>query len=1083
MADNKRIKGTLKDFGEKIGGAVKDDALKESVTKNVVWDRPDYVEVMKQGGFTPEYTMYVKYMRDKLPNKPYNQVFGDVKYEAFLQACKNYLTSKDDVEVKNMLLDYTDQQLLSSKIQQYIILGIVREISKMNLPYDVYSDFVYTEKRYQEVLKKFLIPVGIADYLKQQVQIQNFPEEFKAIKKNLYTEVTEDEVRIWNIRSLAKPKMIDKREITEEERNNIVDNKGSIVKDYWGKHREYIDKEVVPVLERNRNQLKALRQQYERRVISSDQVKRAVVEDYRKGKDTHGGSMMEAFDFRGGEFGNWLNDKERIVTANSCYDALGDLARTLRVNPEFIASRFQTERGLAIAFGARGRSRALAHYEPGRKVINLTKQGGAGTLAHEFGHCLDNTLAKKMLKNTLQTNGSVKSRTYLTEIVSGNQGVKYDDLGDLSVEELEIAKAMVELVQTIKYAEHTPEQKEEIISRITNEKLRAEPLYIDLEKVVKGGMNSLTVDEQISLNDSMTEYVTDTGENREQIFLDDINNLNIDEEVLKEELEKQAENRKKARKEAEKQYDVKERFTQLYQDCLAVDTMLSYSAKSAYYSDTQELFARCFEQYIAKEIVERLKGNNDFLVYGIGRVGPVENSYAIYPEGEEREKIHAKMAKLVDLVIKYSGEENLDDADIIRQLQQASEVPYEDYVETKDRFLLTVFKDIAQTNGLKPTREKTPRENGKYKINFEDKEVNYVEVPIILNKDPMIISMVNEEVTIENSRKTFLDKKGYVKAIDEITSRIKKIKKEKEAEEQKDYIRVTSIIGADEKKKIVKQGFNRDTQFIEGMLEDINLKTTKQKISISVHKDYLEKEGNFLVAKNGLKFDRASKKWLPKTARDKDYEKENADVKVVITGEEIENSTDLRREITRIVNEITGRKLIPSSNNHYDLLNVLSGVGKHYNERQTPVGVNVVDLTKAQTPKKGIENFFMNRNIYVAPDRFSVALGVDERLQPEEYTKQLNRQYLEALAIIVIDNSKISADNQRERVRVIEGLAQALTKLFSQDIRSYFTDSDLYKDFWDNAPSTKKKYLLQITEIFKDVLKVIKEEGFYEVEK
>lgn len=47
---------------------------------------------------------------------------------------------------------------------------------------------------------------------------------------------------------------------------------------------------------------------------------------------------------------------------------------------------------LAIAFGSRGVGGALAHYEPGRKVLNLTKMRGAGCLAHELGHAFDHYL-------------------------------------------------------------------------------------------------------------------------------------------------------------------------------------------------------------------------------------------------------------------------------------------------------------------------------------------------------------------------------------------------------------------------------------------------------------------------------------------------------------------------------------------------------------------------------------------------------------------------------------------------------------------------------------------------------------------
>ena len=47
-----------------------------------------------------------------------------------------------------------------------------------------------------------------------------------------------------------------------------------------------------------------------------------------------------------------------------------------------------------IAFGARGRSAARAHFEPDRNVINLTKLNGAGSLAHEWGHAFDYFLGK-----------------------------------------------------------------------------------------------------------------------------------------------------------------------------------------------------------------------------------------------------------------------------------------------------------------------------------------------------------------------------------------------------------------------------------------------------------------------------------------------------------------------------------------------------------------------------------------------------------------------------------------------------------------------------------------------------------------
>jgi len=108
--------------------------------------------------------------------------------------------------------------------------------------------------------------------------------------------------------------------------------------------------------------------------------------DYRNGLDLTPDAFTNILNFRGVEFGNWLNQLERAAALNECADALQDLAGVLQIKPEDI-----TQAGtLAMAFGSRGISGAAAHYEPVKRVINLTKRAGAGCLAHEWWHALDN---------------------------------------------------------------------------------------------------------------------------------------------------------------------------------------------------------------------------------------------------------------------------------------------------------------------------------------------------------------------------------------------------------------------------------------------------------------------------------------------------------------------------------------------------------------------------------------------------------------------------------------------------------------------------------------------------------------------
>ena len=68
------------------------------------------------------------------------------------------------------------------------------------------------------------------------------------------------------------------------------------------------------------------------------------------------------------------------------YDAFYDMAKAVGIRAEDISLPSLSTKGLAIAFGARGRGNALAHYEQDLEVINLTKLRGAGSLAHEWGH-------------------------------------------------------------------------------------------------------------------------------------------------------------------------------------------------------------------------------------------------------------------------------------------------------------------------------------------------------------------------------------------------------------------------------------------------------------------------------------------------------------------------------------------------------------------------------------------------------------------------------------------------------------------------------------------------------------------------
>lgn len=139
-------------------------------------------------------------------------------------------------------------------------------------------------------------------------------------------------------------------------------------------------------------------------VKESDNVKKSDVRgdenrprtgaDHRQGKDVSAEKFGDTFGFRGVEFGNWVaqgaNAKERQGMLNQAYDALLDLAEIVGVPPKAIS----LNGSLGLGFGSRGSGNASAHFEPDTLVINLTKTKGAGSLAHEWFHALDNYFAR-----------------------------------------------------------------------------------------------------------------------------------------------------------------------------------------------------------------------------------------------------------------------------------------------------------------------------------------------------------------------------------------------------------------------------------------------------------------------------------------------------------------------------------------------------------------------------------------------------------------------------------------------------------------------------------------------------------------
>lgn len=155
-------------------------------------------------------------------------------------------------------------------------------------------------------------------------------------------------------------------------------------------------KDAEAYLEQNKEVLLEREQKMTESLMGSNigMVEREGV-DYRNGQDVTPEDFLNTFGFRGVEFGNWVPQAERQLYLNKTYDAIMDFCNIIGISPK----AFSLGGELALAFGARGKSRALAHYEPLKMVINLTRMKGAGSLAHEWFHAFDNYISKRKTGN------------------------------------------------------------------------------------------------------------------------------------------------------------------------------------------------------------------------------------------------------------------------------------------------------------------------------------------------------------------------------------------------------------------------------------------------------------------------------------------------------------------------------------------------------------------------------------------------------------------------------------------------------------------------------------------------------------
>lgn len=402
---------TIHDFGSKIGGARKDVWVKRGLcvedTKNMtasekekyikrdyIWPKPDIQEELEKG--FPRFIVYWhNEMRKTVTPKKNNYISA----EEYINGVRKIRSMVEAVKTEKEISDFEQKALDGVFLQK-----------KYGRTYEYIAPF-------ENILNgnKFLKNTGTHGLLNMKLKMgkENFAMTEDEIMKKQFPvlfidgdkcSVAEDRGRTILIYKsgcsayYCYPKqnvvLVDKTYALIDERHNIL---------FCGTQESCEEKQKEAFKEKN---VVSKRKRKEKWIPKQFETLERSGETWRpQNKHITGEELIERYGIRAGEFGNWTNNNERQISLDYAYDAFADLAYALNTDEKSVSLPGLSCGSLAIAFGARGRGDAAAHYEPLREVINLTRLRGAGSLGHEWGHALDHLIGQSYGSTDLATKG------------------------------------------------------------------------------------------------------------------------------------------------------------------------------------------------------------------------------------------------------------------------------------------------------------------------------------------------------------------------------------------------------------------------------------------------------------------------------------------------------------------------------------------------------------------------------------------------------------------------------------------------------------------------------------------------------
>ncbi|MTH95452.1 LPD1 domain-containing protein [Roseibium sp. RKSG952] len=343
-------------------------------------------------------------------------------------------------------------------------------------------------------------------------------------------------------------------------------------------------------------------------------LKRIGGETARGERDVDENEFIETFGYRGVEFGLWLDDAERQTVLNTAYDALSDFSEVLGVPMKAIGLQGTN----ALAFGSRGGGSFAAHYEPDRKVTNLSRIRGAGSLAHEKAHAIDHLvgfLAGIQMEDVIPSGSGWHSKACK------------DRTKELSALGPDVADAWDRVMRTLYY---TPKSKEEGIA-------------LKKEKVANCEAEIARVHKAEA---SWKKAAADPKRAVDRKFKKDYRSFQRKLGPYMQAVEQQR-NNALAELEACRSAPEAAYFGVRPSD-YANEAQKLCGKTGEYWVRSNEMFARAFECWTFDQLAAR-GAKNDYLVYGVedGRFADRAYRGNPYPAGEERVRINEAIGHLV----------------------------------------------------------------------------------------------------------------------------------------------------------------------------------------------------------------------------------------------------------------------------------------------------------------------------------------------------------------------------------------------------------------------------------------------------